>query len=252
MDGGEVKVGNKAGYGGNRLSGSCPTFDSLISLGFEPRKTSAGLEGVCYRFACLDLDACHVMNLYARYVVLLSGVLNTGRKLAIIESQIPIDLGSAFEAAAWVSYALKSHRRQLEPLPDWFLEGERHWDLLPFVRQMREAEERRLAYLSCPKCYIDREYARPLRRNLLEELSGLAGGTEMAVHFDGRILSIVLNERIHEVVASGDSWPSSYRAIVDREARMPTRFESPTVEVSVFEGYVSFDTLRLGPCESVG
>ena len=128
------------------MSGSCPTLDSLISLGFEPRKTSAGLEGVCYRFACLDLDACHVMNPYARYVVLLSGVLNTGRKLAIIESQIPIDLGSAFEAAAWISYALKSHRRQLEPLPDWFLEGESHWDLVPLARQMREAEERRLAY----------------------------------------------------------------------------------------------------------
>ena len=100
MDGGKVKVGNNVGYGGNRLSGSCPTLDSLISLGFEPRKTSAGLEGVCYRFGCLDLDACHVMNLYTRYVVLLSGVLNTGRKLAIIESQIPNDLGSAFEAAA--------------------------------------------------------------------------------------------------------------------------------------------------------
>ena len=42
-------------------------------------------------------------------------------------------------------------------------------------------------------------------------------------------------------------WFLSYR-----EARMPTRFESRTVEVSVFEGYVSFDRLRLGPCESVG
>ena len=125
------------------------------------------------------------MNPYARYVVLLSGVLNTGRKLAIIESQIPIDLGSAFEAAAWVSYALRPDKPELEPLADWFLEGERHWDLVPLVRQVREAEERQRAYLSCPKCYIDREYARPLRRNLLEELSGLAGETEMTVNFDG-------------------------------------------------------------------
>ena len=30
---------------------------------------------------------------------------------------------------------------------------------------------------------------------------------------------------------------------------MPTRFESPRVEVSVFEGYVCFDRLRLGSCE---
>ena len=74
----------------------------------------------------------------------------------------------------------------------------------------------------------------------------------MTVNFDGRVLSIVLNERVHEVVASGDSWPSSYGAIVDREARMPTRFESPTVGVGVFEGHVFFDRRRLGPCESVG
>ena len=60
------------------------------------------MKGVCYKFACLDLDARHVMSLYARQVVLLSGVLNTGRTLATIESQIPDDLGSAFEAAAWV------------------------------------------------------------------------------------------------------------------------------------------------------
>ena len=84
------------------MSGPCLTIDSLIALGFEHRKTQAGLEGVGYRFVHLDLDAVHVMNLNARYVVLLSGVLNTGRTVAVIEDQIPNDLGSALEAAAWV------------------------------------------------------------------------------------------------------------------------------------------------------
>ena len=245
-------MGNKVDSGDNGLRGSCPTLDSLIALGFEPRKTGVQVEevkAVCYKFACLDLDARHVMNLYARQVVLLSGVLTTGRTLATIESQIPDDLGNAFEAAAWVSYALKSHRNKLDPLPDWFLEGEAHWDLVPPARKMIEARERQRAYMSCPKCYIARDYARPLRRNLLEELSGLAGETEMTVSFDGRVLSINLKDRIHEVLASGDCWPSSYKAIVGPEAKMPTRFESRIVEVSVLEGYVRFDELRLGLCE---
>ena len=233
------------------LSDPCPTIDSLIALGFEPRQTSAGLEGVGYKFGHLDMDAVHVMNLYARYVVLLSGVLNTGRTVAIIEDQIPTDLGSALEASAWVSYALRSCRSELEPLPDWFIEGERHWDLVPLVREVREAEERHRAYLSAPRCLIDRDYARPLRRNLLEEFSGLLGETEMTFSFDGRVLSIVLCDRVHEVVASGDIWPSSYHAIVSPEAKLPTRFESSIVEVSVFEGYVIFGGLRLGPCESI-
>ena len=134
------------------MSGPCLTIDSLIALGFEHRKTQAGLEGVGYRFVHLDLDAVHVMNLNARYVVLLSGVLNTGRTVAVIEDQIPNDLGSALEAAAWVSYALRSHRSELEPLPDWFVEGERHWDLVPLVREVRDAEERQRTYLAAPRC----------------------------------------------------------------------------------------------------
>ena len=209
------------------------------------------MDGIGYRFVHLDLYAVHVMNLYARYVVLLSGVLNTGRTVAVIEDQIPDDLGSALEAQAWVSYVLKSHRSDLEPLPDWFLEGERQWDLVPIVRQVREAEERQRAHLSSPRCYIDRDYARPLRRNLLEELSWLAGETEMMFDFDGRVLRIVLNERVHKLVSSGDSWPSSYQVVVSQGTKLPTRFESQMVEVSVFEGYVSFDRLRLGQCESV-
>ena len=233
------------------MSGPCPTIDSLTALGFEHRKTQAGLEGVGYRFAHLDLDAVHVMNMYARYVVLLSGVVETSRTLAIIESQIPNDLGSALEAAAWVSYALKSYRRELEPLPDWFVEGECHWDLVPPARVELAARERQRAYESSPKCFVDRDYARPLRRNLLEEISWLDGETEMTCSFDGRVLSIALRGRVHEVVARGDSWPFTYQVIVSPETTFPARFTSSAVVVSVFEGYVCLDGLRLGPCEAI-
>ena len=73
----------------------------------------------------------------------------------------------------------------------------------------------------------------------------------MTFSFDGRVLSIVTDQRIHELVASGDSWPSSYRVIVSPESKLPTKFTSWMVEVSVFEGYVRFDRLRLGKCEPV-
>ena len=205
-----------------------------------------------YKFANLDLNAVRVMTMYGRNVVLLSGVTETRRTLGIVESQIPDEIGSPSEAAAWVTYALKSHRRELEPLPDWFLEGELHWDLVPPARVLLEARERERAYAASPKCFIDRDYARPLRRNLLEEISWLEGETEMTLSFDGRILSIAFCGRVHEVVASGDGWPSSYQALVSREAMLPSRFRDRTVTVSVFEGYVRLDGLRLGPCEAVG
>ena len=189
------------------MSSSCPTLDSLIALGFERREPRFGMETVGYKFKHLDLVASHGMYMYARYVVMLSGVDSTGRTLGTAESQISPDLGSALEAAAWLSYALKSYKSDLEPLPDWFVEGERHWDLIPIVARQR-------AYEARPKCYIDRDYARPLRRNLLEDISWLREESEMTVSFDGRVLSIVHGHRVHEVLASGDSWPSPYRVLV--------------------------------------
>ena len=249
------------------MGDSSLTLESLIELGFEdrppvtqvtaslpvlvPGRLGSPLVSVCYRFANLDLVASPEMNRYGLYVVLLTGAFETARTLTIIESEIPSDLGSALEAAAWVSYALKSYRSQLEPLPGWFVQGELHWDLVPPAQMERAARESRRAYEACPKCFIDRDYARPLRRKLLEEFSWLAGETEMTFKFDGRVLSIDLGGRSHEVVASGDSWPSSYQVVVSPKTPLPARFTSPTVVVSVFEGCVSLDGLRVGPCEAV-
>lgn len=230
-----------------------PTIKSLVGLGFRRRVTAAG-ESASYMFPHLYLTAIHAMSPTSfRYVVLLTGVVLTSRSVGEVESQIPPDLESPLEAAAWVSYALRSYRKDLEPLPDWFVEGEGNWDLIPHVRERREYEAR-------PKCYIEREYARPLRRKLLDELSYPTGEAEMIFSFDGRILRIVhrivlhdgyVHESVHEVVASGDSWPCAYRVSVAPEATLPTRFNRPTVEVSVFKGYILFDERYFWPCEPV-
>ena len=89
------------------------------------------------------------------------------------------------EAAAWVSYALKSYKRELGPLPDWFVTGEENWELIPFVAEQR-------TYRARPHCRIDRDYARPLRRKLQEDISWLEGEAEATCSFDGRVLSIKL------------------------------------------------------------
>ena len=155
------------------------------------------------------------------------------------------------EAAAWVSYALRSHRSDLEPLPDWFLEGERHWDLVAPAREEMAAGERWRAYEASPKCHIDRDYARPLRRNLQEEISWLDSEAPMTFRFDGRVLSVDFCDHTHEVVASGDSWPSAYQVIVSPETAWPPRFKSWSVTLCMFEGFVHFDGERRWPYEEV-
>ena len=171
-------------------------------------------------------------------------------RFRLLETIIP-EAGSIFPSFQLPATLISSVDWGLEPLPDWFVEGERHWDLVPLAREVRAAEERQRAYQACPKCFIDRDYARPLRRNLMEELSWLDEETEMTLSFDGRVLSISLYRSVHEVVASGDSWPSSYNVIVSPETKLPDRFMSTSVAVSVFEGYVRFDRLRLGPYQAV-
>ena len=214
---------------------------------------------------------------YEGYVVWLKGSVATPHSISLVEGLIPPDLGSASEAAAWISYVLRPDRSELRPLPDWFEEGERNWDLVPpaIKRRLREAElrerrERSQAYQASPKCFIDRDYALLLRRNMRKALSELAGEAEMTFSFDGRVLSIFLRGEVNEVVtptisegrylrrsaiasgkyrqevvASGDSWPSSYHVLVSSETTLPDKLAGPLVELNVFEGYVQLDRHRL-------
>ena len=250
------------------MSAQRPTLELLLELGFEdrppvirispsslwmvPEHVRSPLVSVCYGFANFDLVASPLTKMFGREVVQLSGVIEAPRSLTEIQGEIPSDLGSVLEAAAWVSYALKSYEADLKPLPDWFHEGKRHWDFV-YARMDPENWERQRAYRDCPKCFIDRDYARPLRRNLTQEISRQQHGdyVEMTFSFDGRVLSIEYFGQVQEVVASGDSWTSPYKVVVSAESKLPARFERHVVEVSVFEGFVLFDKVRLGACEPI-
>ena len=250
------------------MSVPCPTLDSLIELGFERwqgqrrtrssgdgadvwlfgmhglREPAPGTDAVVYPFSNFDLFCTRTMNRFFRMAVRVHGVINTGIEISEIDSEIPGNLESPLEAAAWVSYALKSDKRDIGPLPDWFVKGEENWELIPFVADQR-------AFRARPHCEIDRDYARPLRRKLQEEIPWLEGEAEMTLSFDGRVLSIEFGRRVHEVVARGDPWPSSFRVLVSPETELSARFMHEGVEVSVYAGYLSFGSNRLGPCEAV-
>ena len=244
------------------MSESSPTLSSLVALGFE-RVPGQAAETVRYEFQNFELSASSVMW-WRGMTVMLGGHGSTGRELLVMDpgglssaKMIPNDLDSV-EAAAWVSFMLQTLRNDLGPLPDWFVEGERHWDLVPPARErlaykerQRVYEERLRAYEASPKCLITREDARPIRRSLLEYLSLLDRETEMVVQFDGRVLTIDLYDRFYRVPAFGDNWPYSCRVIVTPESKLPPRFEHSWVEVSIFEGHLCWDRLPLGPCETV-
>ncbi len=250
------------------MSSSSSTLETLLELGFEdrppeiqispasrwmvPEHIRSPVVSVCYRFDNFDLVASPMTKRSGQEVVQLNGVIETPRSWTEVQGEIPADLRSASEAAAFVSYALQFQRSKLEPLPEWFIEGERNRDIV-YARTDPEGLERRRAYEAAPKCFIEREYARPLRRILSREISRLLDeeSVEMTFSFDGQVLSIERQGHTERVVASGDSWPSQYRVVVTPESKLPARFNRYKVEVSVFEGFVRFDRVRFGPCEAV-
>lgn len=116
------------------MSNQYQTLDTLIGLGFEHCKTVAGLDAVGFRFRYLHLTAFGSVDRCFRPVVNLGDILNTGNTIGLIDYSIPPDIACPLEAAACVSYCLKEDRSNLEPLPEWFLEGECHWDLVAPAR----------------------------------------------------------------------------------------------------------------------
>ena len=227
------------------------TLDSLATLGFEPRASSISWKAVGYRFQHLDLMASASATMIGAPAVSFSGVFQTKRILGVIDQLIAPDIDNPREAAAWVTYVLHSYRSHLGPLPTWFLDGEHYWDVVvrPSLFELAGTEASR-AYARAPKCFIDRDYARPLRQRLRTALSDIAEETEMTVSFDGRVLSIALCGATYEVVASGNAWPAAFRVAVRSGTELPARFPFTTVTMIVFDGFLSFGNRRLGTCET--
>ena len=68
----------------------------------------------------------------------------------------------------------------------------------------------------------------------------------MTFSFDGRVLTINSGRHTHEVLATGNPWPTSYRTVVTPDSKLPPRFEREWVEVCAFEGHLCWNGLPFG------
>lgn len=209
------------------------TLRALVDLGFERRPKEYGMETVGFHSRHLDLTASDGVGRYFRPVVLLLGNYNTGRRLGIIDSELPHDLYTVEEAAAWLSYTLRGWKEPLDPLPDWFIEGERNWHLIPMVR-------RQGAYENRPKCTLRHDQARLFRRELWNAIGALNEATEALVSFDGRVLSVQLADETIEALGKGRSWPSEVLWPLSAETGLPQRFSTGFVLFDYFDGQFGF------------
>lgn len=117
------------------------TWNLLQELGFQPDPTvwSDNNPGLSFDFGNLKLNASAVAGRRFVPVVLLTGVLQTQRRIGMIEYEMPKELKSRELGLAILAYALDHHvgGEGFQPMiPTLWLEvGRGHRGLLPWVRE---------------------------------------------------------------------------------------------------------------------
>lgn len=224
------------------MSDLCPTLVSLLALGFERRPPKYHSDIVGYRFRFLDLQASHGVNQYFRAVVFLNGVVNTGRSIVQVESQIPHDLENPRMAAAWVAMALRSHLRDLGPLPRWLDQGKGDKHLVNLHYGSPAPPEHK----EVASCMIDRDHARILRRRLRETIAEQPAAIDLSFAFDGRVLAVAVGDHRHEALAIGEAWSQDYRVeLPPGVVPLPARFTDHWVPLVVYDSFLACGSLRL-------
>ena len=228
------------------MSDLCRTLVPLLALGFDRRPPKYHSDIMGYRFRFLDLEAWHGVNQYYRRVVFLNGVSNTGHTIGQVESQIPDDLGDTRTAAAWVAMALRSHIRDLGPLPRWLEQGVSDQRLV----NLHHGSTARHYPKQVASCRIDRDHARTLRRRLRETIAELPAANDLSFAFDGRVLGVAVGNHRLESLATGEAWPQDYRVTLPPGVvPLPARFTDRRVTVVVYDSFLACGSLRFSLSE---
>jgi hypothetical protein len=118
------------------------THAALQALGFrsEPKVYSEQETGLSYDFGSFQLTAARMMNLQMREAWHLSGLIATSRSVAQIEFEMPLQVDSAEQCAAWIAWALEHQLPRNEKLvaslkQELMILGLQHQSTLPWFRQ---------------------------------------------------------------------------------------------------------------------
>ena len=113
------------------------TSSLLRSLGAQPDATMVGFEDEALRLRLGDhsVQCGEIMTRWLTPTYLITGVINTGRTIVHVESEMPVELATKEEGLAWLA-AILGNAIPDELKPQWLVEGERlrklgHQDLSP-------------------------------------------------------------------------------------------------------------------------
>jgi hypothetical protein len=228
------------------------TWDVLVSLGFEPDVSMPSGEAVVLKrdFGSFVLKATDAINTRLQPVVTLWRVYRTSDTMAEVEHDLPRMLESRELGVALLTWCLDEAAdgefRAATPTP-WLAEGRAWRHLLPWEQERPEREREQAERAACPRCTVERRWARPAANDLIEQAARVAADSMALVRFDGEVLTVRCGERLVAVPAIGLRWAKSYLVPAGALRSLPKRLKDERVEVAIFKG-----ALLVGRCRCEG
>ncbi len=212
------------------------TWDALQTLGFEPdpKVYSEQQAGLSCDFVSFQLTAGRMMNLEMRETWQFSGVVATPRTVAMIDFEMPLQVESVEQCAAWVAWHLQRDLPRDEKLvarakQSLVILGLQHQATLPWVR--RQAE-----YAARPQCDVERSWMRQAFKALAEHISTAGPADKISIRFDGAVLAFHGQGWTVPVPAGGEAWPDQYEIKAGDFNSFPARLMQTVIVVSIWEG----------------
>lgn len=217
------------------------THPALLALGFksEPEVHSEQEIGLSYDFGSFQLTAARMMNLQMRETWHFSGLLATSRSIVQIGFEMPLQVESVEQCAAWIAWSLEQQLPCNEKLfasskQELVILGLQHQSTLPWIRQ-------HAAYAARPHCRVERSWMRQVFKTLAGHVSKDDQEDRISIRFDGAVLSFHGRDWTIPAPASGNAWAAVYVIKVKDFSSFPARLMPTVIGVSIWE-----DKLTIG------
>lgn len=214
------------------------TIEALKQLGFVPSDDGGKY---LYDFGNFEISAYESMNRQFVSVIYVAGVYYNGRVLCDVEMQLPLNVASTEQTAAFIVSGIE---RQIDKnftpdiKTDWLEIGRNNYDLLPWVMAEKRRVEEGKIYAQRPKCLVEREWLKLAIRELNSVVDQLNAKDLISITFQNGILSIRSSLKVIAFPAIGKDWDEEYKIPVRHFTNFPKRINYKEIEISIWEDYL--------------
>jgi hypothetical protein len=180
-----------------------------------------------YDFGNLRLTAAEVMSQYWVPCIHFGGVCQGARSISMVDFEMPLEVESLEQGAAWIAYGIGEKFRPRRPTP-WLADGWTWQDRLPWVRRMEE-------YKARPMCSVEKDWLKLAARKLRPLADSASESDLVWVSFNGETLRIAGCGATVIVPAIGTAWDARYAIKATQLDHLPKRLANPVV-IGVWEG----------------